>query len=336
MESLIDPPGMSVADICTMLGASGRSQSKTADLLRAHGISGPPSGDSLISADVCFRLFAEHAALVEDETHGVFGNRVKPGGTNLMIARMLLCDTIVDAFRAYAEAASIVMPDPTVTVARKHNGLSLTWRSQNADSALHQIVLEGTAAVFYAVFSWLAGDILPVLRVRAPLSRKRAASTLLRLMGAPVLYSGDDLEIVFAPEAALRPIQNLDIGAWQDGVHRLFSTAVLRGRMHACDGAFTNQVRAAMLEGIDQQALADRFGISTKTVARRLELEGHSFREIRDEVRKQKSTTLIHAELTVEEMSDLLGYEDTRSFRRAFQRWFGQSPSAYRKERHAH
>ncbi|HEY2070596.1 MAG TPA: helix-turn-helix domain-containing protein [Rhizomicrobium sp.] len=337
METLAGPPGMSVADIYIMLGADGRSESETAALLRAHGISASPSHETLISADVCFRLFAEHAALVEDETHGVFGNRLKPGGTKLMIARMLLCETILDALRAYAEAASIIVPELAVTVVRRRDGVCLIWRSRNSQSELHQIVLEGTAAVFYAIFCWLAGDILPVSRVRAPRSRKHAASTLLQMMGAPVLFSGNDLEIVFAPAAATRRVRNLDIGGWRDGTYRVFSAAVLRSRDHSeRGGAFSDEVRAAMLDGLDQQALADRLGVSTKTVARRLEREGHSFREIRDEVRKQKSTSLIHAELTVEEIGEILDYEDPRSFRRAFQRWFGQSPSVYRKERRAH
>lgn len=334
MDSVAGPPSMSLADIRTMLGADGRPEYKTEALLLAHGIANSRSSHAMVAADVCFRLFAEHASLVEDEAHRVLGNTLKPGATNLMIARMLLCDSIADALRAYAEATSIIVPELTATITCKRSGLSILWRTANADSNLHQIVLEGTAAVFYGVFSWLAGNMLPVQRVRAPLQRKFASSTLLRLMGAPIIYAGKDLELVFPPEVGARRIRNLDIGVWRDGVHQIFLRAILNTRAwRERSEAFTDKVRGAMLEGLDQQTLALSCGISTKTIARRLAQEGHTFREIRDEVRKQKSISLIHDELTIEKIGEILGYEDERSFRRAFQRWFGISPSTYRSQR---
>jgi AraC-like DNA-binding protein len=325
------PPGISLEDLRIYLSADGKPAEEAEALLRSHGVPDfPAESGRLVPIDVCWRLLTDHAVRTGDEMHCVLGTRVKPGGTNLLIARMLLCPTIYEALCAYAEATAIFVHELEVTVSRRRDGISLRWRSQDPANPVHQILLEGMAFAYYSIFCWMAGVTLPVLRVRAPAARRGTASTLLRLMGAPVVHAGDDLEIVFAAEAGAAPLANVEIGAWRDGAYKALSALALRPRTDALGGAFSDKVRTALLETVDQESVARRWGISTKTLARRLEQEGCSFRRLRDEVRMQNSTCLINAGLTVEQIGEMLGYEDSRSFRRAFRRWFGVSPSAYR------
>jgi AraC-like DNA-binding protein len=327
---------MSLKDLRAYLGAGGKPAEQVEALLRAHDVRtlGAPE-DRSIPIDVCWRILSEYATLLGDEMHCVFGARLRPGGTSLIIARMLVCPTLYEAICAYAEAAAVVVPELPVTVTRRRDGVSLRWRSTEPDNALHHIVMEGMAAVYYAIFCWLAGGPAPVLRVRAPAARRGSASSLLDLMGAPVIHAGEDLEVIFAPTIAETPVERLDIGAWRDGAYKALSAMALRPRAGVAGGAFSDRVRSALIEGVDQENLARRWGLSTKTLARRLEQEGCSFRRIRDEVRMQSSTCLIQAGLTVEAIGEMLGYEDARSFRRAFHRWFGLSPSAWRTQRAA-
>jgi AraC-like DNA-binding protein len=327
-------PGLSARDVATYLGADGRPVEAIANLMRAHG-AGDLEPDEVIPMDVIFRIFAENIALVGDEMHCVFDRPVKPGTTNLIIARMLLCPTIHEAMGAYAEAMALFVPELQVTVTRRQGGVSIRWRMSGPVAELRRIAVEGMVAVYYGIFSWIAGEILPVVRVRAPAARRGSASNLLELMGAPVVHEGDDLEVVFGPEISEFRVRESEIECWRDGAYRVLSAMTLRPLAAANGGAFTDQVRSALLDDVDQQAVARRWGVSAKTVARRLGQEGWSFRRIRDEVRMEKSSSLIHAGLTVEAIGAMLGYEDARSFRRAFRRWFGVSPSAFRTQQRA-
>lgn len=320
--------GMPLREIRTFLSAARCDPTRIEALLEAH--LGPCDDEDVVPADACWRLFSEHAATVGDEMHRVFDAPLRPGGTTLLVARMLLAGRMIDAFRACAETLPIMAPDISISVVASHGGVSMRWRCIGEDDALRRIALEATVTAYYAIFSWLAGAPLTVLRVRAPESRCAAGAPLLGLMRAPVVFVGDGVEVVFPPEIACAVIAPRPIEGWHEGVHRMICEALIQTDAHE---GFSGSARSAVLDGADQQALADRWGVSTKTVARRLEQEGLSFRRIRDEIRMKKSASMIHAGLTIEEIGDLLGYQDPRSFRRAFQRWFGQSPSAYRAQR---
>ena len=70
--------------------------------------------------------------------------------------------------------------------------------------------------------------------------------------------------------------------------------------------------------------------MSSRTLIRKLALEGTKFQIIRDEqAKKQAANYLTDASLSVESIGHLLGFSDASSFRRSFKRWFGETPSQY-------
>lgn len=68
---------------------------------------------------------------------------------------------------------------------------------------------------------------------------------------------------------------------------------------------------------------ADLF-LSTRTLRRRLELEGTSFRELVDEVRQ----ALLAGGLSVSQIAHRLGYGSGSAFVHAYERWRGVTPGS--------
>jgi AraC-like DNA-binding protein len=73
---------------------------------------------------------------------------------------------------------------------------------------------------------------------------------------------------------------------------------------------------------------------SPRTLRRRLEEAGTSWRQLLDRVRFEACEELIREpDLSLNEIAAELGYADQAHFTRAFRRWTGEMPSAYRRRR---
>ncbi|TDV57376.1 AraC family transcriptional regulator [Actinophytocola oryzae] len=80
--------------------------------------------------------------------------------------------------------------------------------------------------------------------------------------------------------------------------------------------------------------VARRLGVSTRTLRRRLEDEGTSFRALLDEVREALAEELLtRGAVPVEDVAYRLGYAEASSFIHAFKRWKGVTPSAFLRGR---
>ncbi|WP_212761564.1 AraC family transcriptional regulator [Nocardia uniformis] len=81
----------------------------------------------------------------------------------------------------------------------------------------------------------------------------------------------------------------------------------------------------------DQAAVAAELFMSPRTLSRRLNEEGTSFRALLDEVRQTLSEELLdRTDMTTEQVAARLGYAEAASFIRAFRRWKGCPPQEYR------
>jgi AraC-like DNA-binding protein len=81
----------------------------------------------------------------------------------------------------------------------------------------------------------------------------------------------------------------------------------------------------------DLEEVAKRLGMSTRTLKRRLADQGTTFSHVLDELRRQRALLLLaNRELSINEIAGRLGYTEAANFTRAFRRWTGRTPAAYR------
>ncbi|MBC9249738.1 AraC family transcriptional regulator [Pseudomonas alcaligenes] len=81
----------------------------------------------------------------------------------------------------------------------------------------------------------------------------------------------------------------------------------------------------------DLDSAARALHTSGRSLRRHLAAAGTSYQQVLDEVRRRLALQYLGAtHLPLHEIALLLGYNDPSNFRRAFRKWTGKSPSAYR------
>jgi len=82
----------------------------------------------------------------------------------------------------------------------------------------------------------------------------------------------------------------------------------------------------------DIDVIARDLAMSSRTLQRRLSAAGLSFHELIDTVRRETAEKCIaNSSLSIAEVAYLVGYSEPAAFHRAFKRWTGVTPQAYRQ-----
>lgn len=79
------------------------------------------------------------------------------------------------------------------------------------------------------------------------------------------------------------------------------------------------------------EQVSDQLNMSSRSLKRKLKAADSSFQLILDNLRKTEAIEyLCHSDQTIDEISRLLDFSDPSNFGRAFKKWTGMSPRAYR------
>lgn len=99
----------------------------------------------------------------------------------------------------------------------------------------------------------------------------------------------------------------------------------------------SERLRNALLEAIpagqtNSEEVASRMHMSKRSLQRRLSEEGTTFKNVLDKTRSDLATHYLRSsDVSIDEVSHLLGFSERSSFYRAFQGWFGTTPKAFRQ-----
>lgn len=93
------------------------------------------------------------------------------------------------------------------------------------------------------------------------------------------------------------------------------------------------EIARALSEGLPKMTdIARRLGLSARSFHRRLAEHGLSFQTLTEETRREIAVAMLQEDrFSLSEIAFLTGYSEQSAFNRAFKRWMGMTPAAYRK-----
>ncbi len=97
------------------------------------------------------------------------------------------------------------------------------------------------------------------------------------------------------------------------------------------------RVKVALIENlpsgqVSKEQVSEALGVSLRTLQRKLHDEGTSFKQLLDETRHELADGYIkNHQVSLGEITYLLGFSEASNFSRAFKRWTGSSPTEFRR-----
>ncbi|MDX1734530.1 MAG: helix-turn-helix transcriptional regulator, partial [Halioglobus sp.] len=183
---------------------------------------------------------------------------------------------------------------------------------------------------FQQLFQWLTAGRAVASRVGIGAISRDDLLPFIQLFNAPVLAEGSVTYLEYDVAQLEVPVV-ASVGEFTE-FFAYFPCAVF-------EVANTDPARqtAALIRAAVQQCqpvpsqpqIAASLGYPLTTFRRRLAQEGTSFREIRDHCLQEAAEDLLHRRVSIAQTALQLGFQDSDTFRKAFRRWTGMTPSLW-------
>lgn len=248
--------------------------------------------------------------------------------------------TLRDAARALEWIPPLV--NPYIGFALAEHGLDarISLRYRLADASPE----EGwpfAEAIFASVMKFsrlLLGDQALIGRITFRHARHPQSDTVERHFDVPIDWGAEVDALWFQRTLLDMPLRGAFPTLHAQAAERLTRKVAERGDPLAMSAppALVSRIELAFAEkprlmGLGLDALAQELGLHARTLQRRLKELGDSHSAIQARVRYRLAKEwLQNPALSVEDISDRLGFSDRRSFTQAFTRWSGMTPSQFR------
>ena len=301
----------------------------------------------LLAADAARVPAAAFAALwlavgeaLDDEFFGLDSRRMKVGSFALLCHALAGRATVESALRQGLRGFSLFLDD--IGVALSVDGadalLAIDNRIEGADA--RRFADETLLVMVHGLLCWLVGRRVPLSRLEWGHPRPPHADEY-RRMFSPALDFGAPATVARFDARVLRATTAVTPASLQIFLRHAPQSVFLKQVHHGGGrGGWAERVRRRLrrelvesspAEPLTLDALARQWSLSPATLRRRLDDEGAGWQALKDEVRRDLAIhRLADPRQSIEDIAAQLGFNDASSFHRAFRKWTGAAPGAYR------
>ena len=302
--------------------------------------------DQLVAPEARYPLarfydLLEHAAEASaDPLLGAhYSQQLDPASFDVLGFLSVSSPTLGVAFERMFRYQALLYEGEVGVIERRAGLVTLTMQCWGPPRRAHQLWMEAAAVDIVVNGRELAGHEFEVreIRLRHAAPSPAHARQLAETLAAPLRFEAEDYAIVI-PESVLElplPSANEALFAYFDREAARRSAALEPVSVSVFEDLH-RMIRASLPEGVPElPELAARLGLSARTLQRRLAEHGTTLRKETDAARHELALVHLAAELSIAEVSYLLGFSEPSAFHRAFKRWTGRTPTKWRAERRA-
>ncbi|HEX6017039.1 MAG TPA: AraC family transcriptional regulator ligand-binding domain-containing protein, partial [Burkholderiaceae bacterium] len=276
-------------------------------------------------------LWLAVARELDDEFFGLDARRMKVGSFALLCRALLSHQTVGGALREAQRGFSLFLDDLRIELAVGGRRAKLALHNRIAAPAARRFADEALLVMLHGLLCWLAGRRVPIRAAHFAWRRPPHAAEYRRMFGPSLRFEAPLTALEF--DAALLAARHAATAATLREFLRGAPQSVFLKQVGGAKWA--QRLRSRLRRGGDWpsvEAVAAEWGVSVATLRRRLSAEGTGWQPAIDELRRDLALRLLaDRRHSIEAVAVHLGYVDARSLQRAFRRWTGAAPGAFRR-----
>lgn len=270
---------------------------------------------------------------MEDEALGYGERRLPLGSWAMMCHAVIGSETLGQALSRYCRFYQLFDFDLSPVLEVEDERATVRLRLSPGRRPTAPYLSEMLLFNAHRFASWLVQEHLPVQEVRLdyPIAAKPADYRHM-FLGNPVDFEREDSALVLSAALLERRITQNELSLRRFLRHPVLILLTQRYASNSWTARVREQIARHMLAMPELPAVAEKLELHPQTLRRRLSAEGTTFKEIKNQLRRDTALHYLGKQgLSIEEIAHRSGFSESSAFIRAFKSWTGVTPYAYRK-----
>ena len=281
---------------------------------------------------------------LDDEALGWFSRRLPWGSYGMLARASISSPTLQVALARWCRHHGLLADDIALHLATSGNTndtATLAITEARDLGALREFCLVSVLRNAHGLACWMVDSRIPLIAAEFAFDAPPHADAYAVLFRGPATFNAPHTALHFDARYLHLPLRR-DEQALRQMLQHALPLTVLHYRRDRLLVQRVRQLLAAPLSGQPAHALpqhsaeslAALLHVSPRTLHRQLKEEGATLQGLKDEVRRTRAVELLHrTQRPIKQVAEAAGFENEKSFIRAFRGWTGQSPAEFRKAR---
>lgn len=283
-----------------------------------------------VTLDQIVNLYQIAAVETGDEMMGLWSRTIRPRALQHLLTSVREASTLKSALYRFSTFWNLLLDDFQFVLKEADDSLVLALHPQRdipVQRFGHMLILK----LAHGVLSWLARREVPVRGVKFQFGSPDFAQDYAVIFPTTVTFAGVATSITF-DLADLGPVKLRSTAE----LHQFLENAprdwlFTRSREHTQSLRVRSYISQIGWEDANLTRAAQSMHMTPRTLIRKLEADGTSFQSIKDALRRDIAIRHLQVgQASIEKVAHEVGFSSAANFHRAFRRWTGTTPSAYK------